>query len=178
MPVLLATLASLALLRLAWTDMRRFEVDLAAAAVAAAALAGLRHAVAAPVALPALAALTLALLIAATAHFRPGQVGMGDALIMPLVGLAAPIDKLLLILSLYALATLLMAVLYQIVRGKPLSRLRHSRSPAAPAAAIAAMTGTGTLASHSAAALPASLALAAMGVLTLFAFAGRNAHAR
>lgn len=175
--ILFATVTALAFLRLAWTDMRRFEVDPPAAILAAGGLIALRLNLGADLVFPVGAAAVLALFIAATAWRRPGKIGFGDAAIIPLVALAAPRADLVAIFTLYGVATIGLALLYLKVRGKPLSRLCRSTSPAAPAAAIAALTGMGGLIETSAYGLVLSLILASLAVLSLFTLAGIIAHA-
>ena len=172
MSILFATVTALAFLRLAWTDMRRFEVDPPAAILAGGGLVALRLSLGADLVFPVSTAAVLALFITATAWRRPGKIGFGDAAIIPLVALAAPRTELAEIFALYGVATVGIALLYLKARGKPLSRLRRSTSPAGPAAAIAALTGMGDLMDPSATTLIASLILAAGAVLFLFTLAG------
>lgn len=178
MSLSIAAIVSLALLRLAWVDMRRFEMDPAAALVAVAGLIALRYTFQADLLFAIARAAAVALFVGVRAFTRPGSIGLGDMAIVPLIALAAPGNHLIVVFVLYGLLTLGLSLLYLKVRGKPLSRLRKSAAPAAPAAAAATFTGMALLASPTPVALALSLVFSTAAILTLFTLVGSPAHAR
>lgn len=176
--LLIAAIVTLALLRLAWMDMRRFEVDPAAALVAASGLIALRYTLHADLLFAIARAAVVSLFIGIRAITRPGSIGLGDTAIIPLIALAAPENHLIVVFVLYGLLTLGLSLLYLKARGKPLSRLRRSAAPAAPAVAAATFTGMELLASPTTAAFVASLAVSMAAILTLFTFVRSPSHVR
>jgi hypothetical protein len=141
MTVLFLAALTLSLARLAWVDIHRYEIDPAAAAIAAGALLALRLSTGSQILLPIAFAATIAATIALTALLRPTRIGLGDAAIIPLIPLAAPLRDLAGLMGFYGILTLAIALLYLRLRRKPLRRLRNSVTPAAPAAAATALTG-------------------------------------
>lgn len=177
-PLSIAAIVTLALLRLAWVDMRRFEVDPAAALVAAGGLIALRYTLQADLLFAIARAAAVALFVGIRAFTRPGSIGLGDMAIIPLIALAAPRSHLIVVFVLYGLLTLGLSLLYLKARGKPLSRLRRSAAPAAPAAAVASLVAMALLASPTLVALALSLVFSTAAILTLFTLVGSSLHVR